>query len=373
MKSHLVLCALLPIALVSCASAPADPALIESAPVPATLEVERPAADGWEAVVALDTGDVGIWTVLGVDIADDWGGQEVIAADDEGRAWLLVPYSGRWTAMPAVHDRKWLGALAIGDFDPDHAGRELLAGGEGGNLYMVSYFLQGGADVRRVAEFPGEEIHTSVAGDFDLAHAGPELLVFTSPGAAYLMRGDDVEELGTTKGRVRDALLLEDAAETTVLTASRSGALERWVFGAVPNGPAREVLYQASTGIGRLTRQAANGPIYAGLDDGRILRIAASATAPWSFEVIHSGELGVRGVAAGDFDGSGLEQVAFCGYDGKVHLLSKSDAGAWNDLVIYDDEAKLHWLAAAELDGRNGTSELLCSGYGGRVVLLRRR
>ena len=113
-------------------------------PAPA-LEVELEAAEGWQAVVALDTGGVGIWTVLGVDIADDWGGQEVIAADDEGRAWLLVPYSGRWTAMPAVHDRKWLGALTVAEFDPSHTGRELMAGGESGKLYQVSYYLEGGS------------------------------------------------------------------------------------------------------------------------------------------------------------------------------------------------------------------------------------
>lgn len=345
---------------------------VHVAPADEPFELQRPAAAGWQAIVAMDTGGVGVWTVLGADVADDWGGQELVAADDEGNAWLLVPYSGRWTQKRAVSDEKWLGALAVADLDPERPGRELLAGGELGNLFLVSYRLLGGADVRRIAEFPGEELHTVLAGDFDPGRAGLECLAFTSPGMAYLLRGEQVEPLGPTRGRVRDALVV--APGPVLLTAARSGVLERWNFTTLP--PERELLWQLDTGVGRLARDPATGVIYAGTDDGRILRIEASqltaaAGLRGTSETIHAGPLGVRGIATGDFDGSGREQVAFAGYDGKVHLLARTSADSWSDLVLYDDEAKLHWLSSVELDGRNSSPELVCSGYAGRVVLLR--
>ena len=45
---------------------------------------------------------------------------------------------------------------------------------------------------------------------------------------------------------------------------------------------------------------------------------------------------------------------------------------SWSAETIFDDREKGHWLAAAELDGRNGTDEIIGSGYGARIVLLSR-
>ena len=355
--------------LVACTSAPAKSDARSPDPGSTAVEVTRPAADGWEAVVALDTGGVGVWTVKSTDLADEWGGEEVVAVDDEGVCWLLVPYSGRWTALPSVSDGKWLGALAIGDLDPDQPGREIVTGGERGNLYLVQPHPQGGTGVRLLRWFPGEEVHTVIAADFDPGRRGDELLVFTAPGRVYLGDLDGFVDLGPTTGRVRDALVdsADGGATPLVISVSRSGELERCRYTRA--GIEREHVLKFETGLGRIARDARSGRVYAGTDDGRVLRVETGADVA---EVIHRGALGVRGIAAGDFDGSGREQVALCGYDGRVHLLRAEADGSWSDQVLYDDEAKLHWLWAAELDGRNSGPELLCSGYGGRVVLLRR-
>jgi len=59
------------------------------------------------------------------------------------------------------------------------------------------------------------------------------------------------------------------------------------------------------------------------------------------------------------------------GYSGTVQMLTRTDEG-WSVEPVFTDVDRGHWLAVAELDGRNGTDELLCCGYGGRVVMLAR-
>ena len=54
---------------------------------------------------------------------------------------------------------------------------------------------------------------------------------------------------------------------------------------------------------------------------------------------------------------------------GKVQLLTRGEGG-WTVETIFTDREKGHWLAAGELDGRNATDELVCCGFGGRIVML---
>ena len=63
--------------------------------------------------------------------------------------------------------------------------------------------------------------------------------------------------------------------------------------------------------------------------------------------------------------------MAIFGYSKNVELLTRTDDG-WQAETLFEDRDKGHWLSAAELDGRNGTDEILLSGYGARIVLLSR-
>jgi hypothetical protein len=42
----------------------------------------------------------------------------------------------------------------------------------------------------------------------------------------------------------------------------------------------------------------------------------------------------------------------------------------WSVDTLFVDSTEGHWISTGELDGRNGTDELVCSGFGGRVVML---
>ena len=61
------------------------------------------------------------------------------------------------------------------------------------------------------------------------------------------------------------------------------------------------------------------------------------------------------------------------GYGRRVEIVSRAPGGAWEVETAFFDQDQMHWVARAEVDGRNGTDELLASGFGGQIVLLSRR
>ena len=350
---------------------------------PTKLEAPLPSeSPDWHATLVLDNEGVGVWTVGAHQVFEQYASPEVIGLDDLGRCNVMVSYSGKWTPLRRVGDGKWLGSLAHGDVDPRVEGAELYVGGQLGNLYQLRPYSHGALDARLIAHFPGLELHTLVAGELDPRTSGPELLVFTRPGALYSVRvSEETGEFESTllqqlSGRVRDALLLPARGELRgeVATVSRAGKLQLLRIGA--EGPEWRTLHEGPMGQGRLAlRDSMPGAprvLYSTLDDGRVLRHEEQSSGAWRTATIYAGPQGPRGVAAGRFDPDpAVETVAVFGYSRKVQLLTRRESG-WEVETLFVDLDKGHWLAAAELDGRNGTRELIGSGYGGRVFLLSR-
>ena len=52
--------------------------------------------------------------------------------------------------------------------------------------------------------------------------------------------------------------------------------------------------------------------------------------------------------------------------------MSRAGAEPWRVETVFGSDDQGHWLTVGELDGRNGTDELVASGYGARMVLLSR-
>ena len=353
-----------------------------SPPDPSQGEVSLPAAAAdWTASLVIDRGDVGIWTIGCFPLLPQYGCPEVIGLDDEGRVQVLVSYSGKWTPNSWVHDGKWLGGLAFGELDPRVSGAELYTGGQKGNLYQLTASPQGVLDARRIAWFPGRELHTLVVEPGRAAGDGA-LLAFTRPGALYRVtptgahgrfESELVQELA---GRVRDALVIPPAAGSPPSNATVSRAGQLALLEMMDDGPRWTVIHQAPMGMGRIAvRGMVPGDplvLYTTLDDGRVLRHQRSTSGSWSTETIYLGPQGPRGIASGRFHADpAVETVAVFGYSARVQLLTRNPGG-WDVETLFIDRDKGHWLEAAELDGRNSTDELLASGYGGRLVLLAR-
>ncbi|GJM20502.1 MAG: hypothetical protein DHS20C15_04170 [Planctomycetota bacterium] len=356
----------------------------QAAQDPTKAEVPLPAGEGWEASLVLDNGDVGVWTVGTLKAFPLFALPEIFGLDDKGHCWLLAGYSGKWTPNFTVEDGAWLGALQQADVDPRVDGAEIYTGGKKGNLYQVVPLRDGGFDTRIIARFPSQEIHTLVAHDLMPEREGVELLVFTLRGEVYVVspsgaRDFDATPLANLEARVRQALVLDaDSERPMILAACRTGEVEllQWK----PGGLERHLISREPVGTGRIAVAPGSGEagaawvLYVTRDDGLVLRFeGALDSSTWKREVIYAGPQGPRGLAAGRFDADPtVETVAVFGYSKKVQLLSRPAGGDWSARTIFVDRDKGHWLASAELDGRNATTELIASGYGGRIVLLAR-
>jgi hypothetical protein len=355
----------------------------EPPPDPAKGEVTLPCeAEDWNASLIIDNGDTGIWTVDSFQVFEQYASPEVVGLDDRGRCHVLVSYSGKWTPLTRCGDGEWLGGLAHGDVDPRVPGAELYTGGRKGNVYQLLPYAHGALDCRLISHLPGLEVHTMIAGDLDPRSKGPELLAFTRPGHLYRIAPTgpngtfETVLLEVLPGRVRDALLLppEAGRPRQIATVTRAGVLALLSFDG--DGPHWRTLHSSPMGMGRLAlgpvRDGAPTVLYSTLDDGRVLRHERIPDDDWSTETIYAGPQGLRGVAAGRFDADPtVETLAVFGYSREVKLLTRRGA-RWETETLFRDREKGHWLAAAELDGRNGTQELIGSGYGGRIFLLKR-
>jgi hypothetical protein len=176
-------------------------------------------------------------------------------------------------------------------------------------------------------------------------------------------------------GRIRDAVVIESDREggDALVYASRSGRAVRLEPG--PQGFHEEVLYTCPQGLARIDQARRHDGariFYVVGDDGQVTRIERKGDS-WSRELIYAGPAGARGVAAGHFDKDPLkETIALFGYSGNVEILRRDATGTWRGETIFTDVDKGHWLCAGELDDRNGTDEIVVSGYGKRVVMLSR-
>lgn len=368
------------LAVFSCASPPTTPS--GKKPDPTQEEIFLPAANVWKASLVHDPG-VGIWTVAALKIFDYLGCPEVVGMDDKGRFTILTSYSGKWTPYETIFDGKWLGGIAHADMDPRKPGKELYTGSQRGNLYQIWPHPHQAFDTNVVAYLPGFEIHTIVAGDLDPDRSGNEILVFTRPGRLFLVTanpqapsGFDTKLLQEIPGRIREALVLpaKPGEAPEIATVSVAGKLE--LLRLTPSGPQWRTIAERPMGMGRIAmrpqRDAEPLLLYTSCDDGVVLRHERDAAGAWKSETIYAGPQGPRGVAAGRFhEDPSKETIAVFGYSKEVHVLTRESSG-WSVESVFTDRDKGHWLCAAELDGRNGTDEILASGYGGRIVLISR-
>ncbi len=334
---------------------------------------------GWRAQT-IHRSDGGVWYAHVAKVVDAYAANEVIAADDEGRLLLLTNYSGVWTAHDCVPDGQWLAPSRPADVDPRVPGPELYAGGRGGSVHQVTLraqpFAKFRVESREIGHAAGEEFHTVLAADLS-PEPGEELLAFAISGKVYRLRpaGDDggfaMTAVADVRGRVRDALVVSLPTGPIVLGVSRRGDLLRMQLR--PDGLEARAVLREDSGLGRIAASPfAPDVFYVTRDDGVLLRIRLGEDDRCDREPILATAQGLRGVAAGRFFADGREAVAVYGYGKEVQLAARVGGGPWRVETLMAARQKGHWLTVGELDGRNGTDELLATGFDGEVVVLAR-
>jgi hypothetical protein len=352
-------------------------------PDPSQAEIALPALAGWNATLVYE-GDAGIWTCGAFKCFPGLGCPEIYGLDDKGRFTILSSYSGKWTPYQTIEDREWLGAVSFLDLDPRIAGPEIYTAGKRGNVYQIVAHPEGGFDTALVARFPGQEIHTLVGGDLLPSRPGVELIGFTAPGDVFALvpraapgSGFDAPRLERVSGRVRDAVVLPAAAGVAPWIAGVCRSGEVLLVKMTGQRIEQKVALHEPMGLGRIARRKSEAVqrevLYATRDDGLVLRLEEQADGTFAREMVYAGPQGPRGLVAGRFGATpDVETIAVFGYSRKVQLLSRGADRRWTAETIFEDREKGHWLSAAELDGRNGTDEIIGSGYGARIVLLAR-
>jgi len=339
------------------------------------------ASDGWRAD-RIHHGDAGVWYLHVDDVVADYGQHDLIAADDKGRFLLLTVYSGQWTAQSVVPDGLWLAPTRSADVDPRVPGRELYAGGRAGSLHRVTLrsqpFAKFTLESVEIGHRPGEEFHAVVAGDF-APTAGDELLAFAITGAVFQLvpSGDGaaftMPQVATVPGRVRDVVEVPGSAgePATLLGVSRAGHLLRMQLH--PGDLRWTSVLQEDSGLGRIAAAKGRpGVFYATRDDGAVVRVRLAGDGLAERSVVYAGGQGLRGVASGRFFADDREAFAVYGYDKAIHVVHRRGDEPWQAETVLTTTQKGHWLTVGELDGRNGTDELVASGFDGDVILVSR-
>lgn len=355
-----------------------------TAQVSMTVAAEVPAAAGWQAHT-IHQSDGGIWYAHVDKVIEYFGPNEILAADDKGRFLLLSVYSGQWTAHACTPDGLWLAPSRSADVDPRVPGREMYAAGRAGSMHRITVrpqpFARYSLETVEIGHVGGEEFHTVLAADLLPEQPGDELLAFAITGAVHRFtaagpdHGFTRTEVANVAGRVRDAVLVPPAtkgASPTILGVSRAGDL--LAMQLTPTGLEHRVVLHEDCGLGRIARSpSVPGVVYITRDDGLLVRVELGADGKVTRQPMLATAQGLRGVAAGRFHSDGREAVACYGYGKVVQLVTRNHDGTFAVEDLYTGAQQGHWLATGELDGRNGTDELVATGFDGTMVLLSRK
>lgn len=353
------------------------------APTTTTAKPHPGAAQGWVAHT-VHQGDAGIWYAHVAKVVPWFAQNEIVATDDKGRLLVLSVYSGNWTAHSCVPDGLWLAPTRPADVDPRQPGRELYAAGRGGSLHQITLrdqpFAKFTLESREIGHVRHEEFHAILAADLDATRPGDELLAFAISGAVYQATAADspgdafaLTKLTEVPGRVRDVAVLPASAGKSpqLLGVSRSGDLLAMHL-AGGKLTSRSLLCEDS-GLGRIALSPTHpGIAYVTRDDGLLLRIELLADGQVARQPMLATDQGLRGVAAGRFFADGREAVACYGYGRRVQMVTRNQDGTFAVEDLLTTVQQGHWLAVGELDGRNGTDELIATGFDGAVVMLAR-
>jgi hypothetical protein len=337
-------------------------------------------ATSWHAETILES-EHGVGGVAIGDVDPDHAGNEVVAVNDIGEVWLICRADDGWRSERIHIAGGELIMCAIGNVDPTTPGNEIVAVGmvEGpestAGRGQVVVLGRDSAGWRATSVFIDTHmIHGVAVGDVAVRYAGNEIIACGFNHRVTLIHRDgdswtsEVVYVGNDRLKNADiGRIVPDRPGMDVVVGGSDGRIVMLHEGEL--GWVHEIVLDDVAGQSRVT---ANGTsVLAGGDDGTVTLLTRT-DAGWQRDVIGRDAKKIRGVALTDIDGDAELEAFSAGYSGNVIAYDRDADGNWSRSVVYSDARPLHHLVAGELDAAHSGLELVAAGHSGNVVLLRR-
>jgi hypothetical protein len=289
-----------------------------------------------------------IWTNSGelllpyVGDADNDGKNEVVvvgmvagpeADTGAGQVTMLKGSGTQWVATRLHTDGYMVHGVAIGEFDPDHPGNEVVVGTFGWNM-------------TEIALTNGQWVVTQ------MMHATP-----VAPA---------------TSGKVRTVMITDVDADgkNEVLAASKNW--EEYIVKKVGATWTNTSIYKDTGGLARTHAGDYDGDgvvDIVGSGDSKNLVLMKRSGTTWTGSVIFTDSDQMRGAQIYDvYDGHAGNEIVGAGYSGNVTLHYQVGT-TWKHILVFHDTGRLHDVKVADVNG-DGKLELITGGYSNKVTVV---
>lgn len=274
--------------------------------------------------------------------ADNDGKNEVVvvgmvagpeADTGAGQVTMLKGSGTNWVATRIHTDAYMVHGVSIGEFDPDHAGNEVVVGTFGWNMTEIA--LTG-----------GQWISTTIMH-----------MNITAPATA---------------GKVRTAWIADvdgdGKNEITAMSKNWEGYIVKKSGGVWVN----KTIYRDTGGLARCGTGDYDGDGVIDIvasGDSKKLSLIKRTGSDWTGNVIFTDSDQMRGAQIFDvYDGHPGNEILGAGYSGNVtiHYQVGTD---WKHVIVFHDTGRLHDVKAGDVNG-DGKIELITVGYSNRMTVI---
>jgi hypothetical protein len=248
-----------------------------------------------------------------------------------GQVTLLEGSGNNWQATRLWTDTHMLHGCAIGDFDKDHDGNEVVATSFN---YTVTEIKLNKATQKWETQHmftADHKVRTAVVGDVDASNPGNEVVVASKDNNLTIIKGHGTQW----------------EAET--------------VF--------TDVGGEARCSVGDIDGDGDND-IAGGGDASNLAVVTNKGTQGWDGKVIWTDSDKLRGAWIGDvYDGHSGNEVISAGYSGNV-TIHFQESGEWKHVQVFHDENRLHHAITADVDPDRPGLEIVTVGYSNKVTVI---
>jgi len=280
------------------------------------------------------------------------------------------PKSFPWHARSVGQAGGEMVGCRFADVDPTREGIELIAygmlqgskDGDGpGALYLLSRF-EGELQFEEI--FHGEKCLTGVAvGDFDTQKPGPELLVTGRSRKVHMISLE--EDLWIPK-----PLMELDSMPASVADFSRNalvGCEDGSLLQLTGASGTWKALYLEQHGAAQLGVSSFEGAILSAREDGSVQWLSPTGKAQTIYEA--KGELTTSAMGQIDFDTSSMEVVVAGNRPELVVLYGNLRFRTWEVQVVHRDDAGFNHVTIGEVYGRNRGPEVVATSRSGKLYV----